>query len=134
MSDRSPRCQTCGRLVVRLSRGGYCSARCRSLAEGGYRSPTHPPAALEPPAATLEARVFVSGVLSDRLPAGCAVIATPAAERSLLRISAGDWETLDRVLADLREASRSADVEVFTLQQFTPGGLIATTTCPPRER
>jgi hypothetical protein len=133
VSDQSPRCLTCGRLVVSLSEG-YCSARCQSLADAGYRSPTHPPAALQPPAAMLEARVFVSGVPSDRLPAECAMIAAPDAERSLLRVSADDWDTLERVLADLREASRSADVQVFTLQQFTPGGLLATTTGPPRER
>jgi hypothetical protein len=62
------------------------------------------------------------------------VIAEPDADRSLLRVSADDWETLDRALSDLREASRSAEVVVFTLQQFTPGGLLATTTGPPRER
>lgn len=133
MSDQSPRCGTCGRLVVSLS-SGYCSARCHSLADAGYRSPTHPAAALQPPAAMLEARVFVSGVSADRLPPGCAMIAAPDAERSLVRVSADDRETLERMLADLREASRSADVEVFTLQQFTPGGLLATTTGPPRER
>jgi hypothetical protein len=90
MSDRSPRCPLCGRLAVSLA-DGYCSARCRSLADAGYTSPTHPTAALAPPTTTLEARVFISGELPDPLPAGCAAIAETPGARSVLRVSADDW-------------------------------------------
>jgi hypothetical protein len=133
MSDRSARCQLCGRLAVALEQG-YCSARCRSLADAGYVSPTHVPAALAPPCAGVEARVVVPGPPPDALPRGCAPIARVAGGGSMIRVSAEDWEDLDVVLAQLREASSTGPVEVFTLQQFTPGGLAATTTGSRRER
>jgi hypothetical protein len=133
MSDRSPRCRLCGRLAVTLAEG-YCSERCRSLADAGYVSPTHSAAALAPPTTAVEARVFVAGALPDPLPAGCAAIAAAGGDRSVLRVSADDWEELDGVLADLRDASRSGAVEIFTLQQFTPGGLVPQSTDSRRER
>jgi hypothetical protein len=133
MSDRSPRCRLCGRLAVTLA-DGYCSARCRSLADAGYVSPTHLAAALAPPTTAVEARVFVAGELPDPLPAGCAAIAQTADDRSVLRVSADDWEELDGVVADLRHASASGAVEIFTLQQFTAGGLVPTSTDSRRER
>jgi hypothetical protein len=133
MSDSSPRCRLCGRLAVSLA-DGYCSERCRSLADAGYVSPTHPAAAVAPPTTAVEARVFVAGELPEPLPAGCAAIARTADDRSVLRLAADDWEELDGVLADLRDASRSGVVEVFTLQQFTAGGLVPTSTDSRRER
>lgn len=133
MSDRSPRCQLCGRLAVTLP-DGYCSARCRSLADAGYVNPTHPPAALAPPCTAVEARVLVRGELPDPLPSGCAVIAETAGENSMVRVSADDWEDLDGLLTDLRDTSPSGTVEVFTLQQFAPGGLAAATIDSRRER
>ncbi len=39
------------------------------------------------------------------------------------RVGADDWEGLDAVLAELRDSTQQHDVEIFTLQQFTPGGL-----------
>ena len=123
MSDRSPRCRLCGRLAVNLA-DGYCSERCRSLADAGYTSPRHLDAALAPPTTAVEARVFVTGELPDRLPAGCAVIAQSGDERLAVRVAADDWDELDRVLADLGDASRGGAVEIFTLQQFTAGGLV----------
>jgi hypothetical protein len=133
MSDRAPRCQLCGRLAVRLA-NGYCSERCRSLADAGYSSPKHPAAALAPPTKAVEARVFVSGELLHPLPPGCVEIAETGDERSVLRVAVDNWEELDGVLADLRDASRSGDVEIFTLQQFTAGGLVSTSTDSRRER
>jgi hypothetical protein len=133
MSDRSPRCQLCGRLVVALP-DRYCSARCRSLAAAGYVSPTHSPAALAPPTTAVEARVFVTGQLPARLPVGCVAIAVTGHDRSILRVSADDWEQLEAVLADLRDASRPDAVEIFTLQQFTAGGLVPASTDSPGER
>jgi hypothetical protein len=133
MSDRSPRCRLCGRLAVRLDEG-YCSARCRSLADAGYASPTHVPAALAAPSAAVEARVLVPGTLPDSLPRGCAPIARAAGGVSMVRVCAEDWQDLDGVLAELRETSAVGTVEVFTLQQFTPGGLVATATGSRRER
>lgn len=133
MSDRSPRCRLCGRLAVALA-DGYCSPRCRSLAEASYTSPTHPHAALAPPTTAVEARAFVAGALPDPLPAGCAAIATTGDERSVIRVAADDWGELNGVLADLRNASRSGEVEIFTLQQFTAGGLAPTSTDTRRER
>jgi len=133
MSDSSPRCVLCGRLAVTLA-DGYCSARCRSLAGAGYVSPTHPAAALAPPATAVEARVFVAGELPDPLPAGCAAIAQTADGRSVVRVAADSWEDLDGVLTDLSDASRAGPVEIFTLQQFTAGGLVPTSTDSRRER
>lgn len=133
MSDSSPRCPLCGRLAVILT-DEYCSARCRSLADAGYVSPTHPTAALAAPATAVEARVFVTGELPDPLPPRCAAILQNADNRSVLRVSADDWDELDGVLADLRDASRSGAVEIFTLQQFTAGGLVPTSTDSRRER
>jgi hypothetical protein len=133
MSDRSPRCLLCGRLAVTLT-DGYCSTRCRSLADAGYVSPTHPAAALAPPSTAVEARVFVAGELPDPLPARCAAIAETGDDRSVLRVCADDWEELDGVLTDLRDASRSDAVEIFTLQQFTAGGLVPPSTDSRRER
>jgi hypothetical protein len=132
MSDRSPRCQLCGRLAVTLA-DGYCSARCRSLADAGYVSPTHSAAALASPTTAVEARVFVAGELPDPLPAGCAAIAETGDDRSVLRVVADDWRELDVVLADLRDAARSGAVEIFTLQQFTAGGLVGAGTDSPRK-
>jgi hypothetical protein len=133
MSDRSPRCRLCGRLAVTLA-DGYCSARCRSLADAGYVSPTHSAAALAPPTTAVEARVFVAGELPDPLPAGCVAIAATGDDRAVLRVCAGDWDALDGVLADLRDGSRSGAVEIFTLQQFTEGGLVPQSTESRRER
>jgi hypothetical protein len=82
----------------------------------------------------VEARVFVSGALPDPLPAGCATIVEAADERSVLRVAADDWEELDGVLAELRDASGSGAVEIFTLQQFTAGGLLPHNTDSRRER
>ena len=124
MSDSSPRCGLCGRLVVTLA-DGYCSERCRSLADAGYVSPTHPAAALAPPATAVEARVFVAGELPDPLPAACGPIASLADGRVVLRVAADDWEDLDVALGYLRDSSRSGAVEIFTLQQFTAGGLVS---------
>lgn len=122
MSDRSSRCGLCGRLAARLD-AGYCSVRCRSLADAGYTSPQHPAAALAPPSTAVEARVFVTGSLPEPLPDGCAAIAALAGERTVVRVGADDWEGLDAVLAELRDSTQQHDVEIFTLQQFTPGGL-----------
>jgi hypothetical protein len=122
MSSPSPRCRLCGRLAVTFD-DGYCSARCCSLAQAGYRSPEHPAAALAAQVTAIEARVFLRGERPEPLPAGCAAIAVCGDGRSVLRVSAGTWEELDGVLADLRDASRSGAIEIFTLQQFTPGGL-----------
>jgi hypothetical protein len=133
MSDRSPRCRLCGRLAVSLG-DGYCSERCRSLADAGYTSPTHLPAALAPPTTAVEARVFVSGELPHPLPAFCAAIAETGDQRSVLRVAADDWEELDAMLAELRDTSRSGDVEIFTLQQFTAGGLVPASTDSRHER
>jgi hypothetical protein len=124
MSDRSPRCRLCGRLAVTLA-DGFCSARCCSLAEGGYVSPTHTAAALAPPTTAVEARVFVAGALPDPLPAGCAAIASLADGRSILRVAADDWEDLDVALGYLGDASGVGALEMFTLQQFTAGGLVS---------
>jgi hypothetical protein len=133
VSDRSPRCRLCGRLAVTLA-DGYCSRRCRSLADAGYVSPAHPAAALAPPTTAVEARVFIYGELPDPMPAGCAAIAVMADDRSVLRVGADDWEGLDGVIADLRDASGSGAVEIFTLQQFTAGGLVSAGTDSRRER
>lgn len=133
MSDSSPRCPLCGRLAVILT-DEYCSARCRSLADAGYVSPTHSMAALAPPSTAVEARVFVAGELPGPLPPRCVAIAATGDDRVVLRIGADDWDELDGVLADLRDASRSGAVEIFTLQQFTAGGLVPTSTDSRRER
>lgn len=133
MSDRSPRCRLCGRLAVTLT-DRYCSERCRSLADAGYVSPTHSAAALAPPTTAVEARVFVAGELPDPLPAACVAVAATGDDRSVVRVCADDWDELDGVLADLRDASRSGAVEIFTLQQFTAGGLVPQSTDSRRER
>ena len=133
MSDRSPRCRLCGRLAVTVA-DGYCSGRCRSLADAGYVSPTHSAAALAPPTTAVEARVFVAGELPDRLPTGCVAIAATGDDRAVVRVCADDWDELDGVLADLRDASASGAVEIFTLQQFTAGGLVPQSTESRRER
>jgi hypothetical protein len=103
------------------------------LGDAGYTSPTHPAAALAAPTTAVEARVFVSGELPDPLPAGCAAIAETRGARSVLRVSADDWEELDGVLGDLRDAAPSGVVEIFTLQQFTTGGLRPTSSDPQHE-
>jgi hypothetical protein len=82
----------------------------------------------------VEARVFVAGELPDPMPAGCAAIAETRDERFVLRIAADDWDELDGVLTELRDVSRSRAVEIFTLQQFTAGGLVPTNTDSGRER
>jgi hypothetical protein len=133
MSDRSPRCRLCGRLAVTLA-DGYCSERCRSLDDAGYVSPTHSPAALAPPTTAVEARVFVAGELPYPLPAGCAAIAQTADGRSVVRVAASEWEELDGFIADFDDASGSGAVEIFTLQQFTAGGLVPASTDSRRER
>ena len=65
--------------------------------------------------------MFVTGELPDPLPPRCAAILQNADNRSVLRVSADDWDELDGVLADLRDASRSGAVEIFTLAAIHGG-------------
>jgi hypothetical protein len=134
MSDQAPRCQLCGRLAPRLP-DGYCDDRCRALAAAGYSSPKHDPAALAAPRTAVEARVLVGGEVTPPLPSGCARIAELTAGRWLVRAGAQDWTELDEVLGELRDTAPSDSVEIFTLQQFSPGGLGGPEThLPEREK
>ena len=106
----SERCRLCGRLAVRLE-AGYCSPRCRELADT-YTCPPVAAAALAPPATTWLATLLHTGPLPAELPGGCVPIGG-----GLLRLEADSWKELDAAIEDIGEA------EVFTLQQFAGGGL-----------
>jgi hypothetical protein len=130
VSDGAQRCALCGRLAARLE-GAHCSARCRELADAGYESPRHPPAALVPPSSTCEGRLLVAGPLPEPLPAACAVIGRVRSAldvRHLVRVGAPSWPALDAAIEDLRGRCERHAVEVFTFQQFAAGGLAR----PPR--
>jgi hypothetical protein len=127
MSDRFPRCNMCGRLVLRLA-GEFCSDQCQKLARSGYASPQFSQEALRPPNRMLDARAIVTGRVPHQLPRGCSHIGTigqPASGRELIRISADSWKELERVIDDLRVSVRPALVEVLTFQRFVSGGLPA---------
>ena len=132
MSDRSARCRLCGRLAARLE-NGFCSGRCRALTDAGYSSPAHPPAALAPPTTAVEARVFIHGGSADALPDGCVEIARLRDRRRIVRVAADDWRQLEQTLSDLRGGAGPEASEIFTLQQFAPGGLTISPSSPPGE-
>jgi hypothetical protein len=132
MSDRSARCLLCGRLAARLD-DGLCSRQCRELADAGYTSPAHPPAALAPPTTAVEARVFIHGESADPLPDGCVEIARLGDRRRIVRVAADDWRQLEQMLSDLRGGAGPEAAEIFTLQQFAPGGLTISPSSLPGE-
>lgn len=119
MTDRFPRCQTCGRLVFRTT-GGYCSERCAGLAAAGYKSPSFPAAALRAPSHALDARLVVAG--GERvLPDGAddlGEIGPAGSGRRLVRVEADDSDGLAAAIAELPAA------EILTLQQLVLGGLV----------
>jgi hypothetical protein len=118
VSDRFPRCATCGRLVVR-THDGTCSPRCAELAARGYAARPQPAAALRPPAHAYDARLAVDG-WPRALPAGVddlGEIGPAGGGRRLLRVEADDARDIAAALDAL------GDAELLTLQRLVPGGL-----------
>jgi hypothetical protein len=123
VSDRFPRCRTCGRLVF-SSVDGFCSGRCADLAARGYRSRAIPAAALRAPATACDARLVVSD-WPQPLPPGVhdlGEIGPAGSGRRLLRVEADDP-------ADVAAIAEAIDgAEILTLQQLVPGGLAGSAT------
>jgi hypothetical protein len=118
VSDRFPRCGTCGRLVFR-TQDGFCSPRCAGLAARGYTSRAMPAAALRAPASACDARLVVRG-WPQPLPPGVddlGEIGPAGSGRRLVRVEADDPSEVAAIAGAIEGA------EILTLQQLVPGGL-----------
>jgi hypothetical protein len=129
LSERFPRCSTCGRLVPRLE-GDHCSARCRGLAQSGYVSPAVPPVLLRAPTSSVDAQIIVEGPSPAHVPAGAVdvgPIRSVLGERRMLRVAVESYEELEQVVSALRSDVGSERVKLLTIQRIAPGGLMPST-------
>jgi hypothetical protein len=120
----SPRCSLCGRLVARLERS-YCSERCETVAQSGYVPPQIAEALLRSPSTRLDARVILVTAEGEAPRAGLADdswIGSPDSGRRLVRLGAETREELEQAVEQLRAAT-GAEVQVFTVQQFSSDAL-----------
>ncbi len=97
------------------------------MAQSGYRSPHHEPPALAPPRTAVEARLLVGAAVDVAYTPGCTQVAELTDGRRMVRVAAHGWDELNDMIAGLRETFPVDEVAIFTLHQFTEGGL-----APPR--
>lgn len=67
--------------------------------------------------------MFIQAESADALPDGCVEIARLRDGRRIVRVAADDWRQLEQMVSGLPGGAAPEPAEIFTLQQFVPGGL-----------